>query len=171
MATNWLNPDGLYQKFGTNEGTETKAGQFPYTSGGANQVVEADILLTDLALTPTVLSDGIRVPMGARIEKVEIIVVTAATGAGAVLNVGLIKDDRTTELDYDGFVAALAVTSLTPAGFTVILYEATTGNGALIGTSISLAQGPGLLTADYDTAAFTAGRIKVRIFFNNMVPV
>lgn len=160
----WYNSDGLYIKFGTDEATVGKAGE--YETDGPQRMVELTIsALTSLGTAAAIQDDHVVIPKNARIEKVEVITTTAATSSGsAALNIGLARTDRTTELDYDGLVAALAKTAIDAAGETNVLTVGSTGAGALIGTTLSY---NGLLTADYDTAAFTAGAIKVRVYYSH----
>jgi len=159
----WNNNDGLYIRFGTDEGKTGRSGEFGSPLFGT-RVEEAIINLTDLnTSTNTVLDDNVRVPKNHRIEKVEIYVDVAATSGGsATLDIGLIKPDRTTEEDYDGIVAALALASLNAKGKVVRIDLGSAGAGALLSTE--LAPAGTLLTAKADTAVFTAGKIRVRIY-------
>lgn len=158
MVNSWTN-DGLTKFYGTSRTTPTTAGE--YRHDGPLHMIEVKIDLTALATGAAVLANTTELPAGMRIEEIEIVADTAATSSGsAVLNIGLIRQDRTTELDYDGFVAALAKTAYDAAGEKTVIRVGSTGAGALLGTTLAYA---GLLTADYDTAAFTAGTIYVRI--------
>ena len=80
----------------------------------------------------------------------------ATSGGAAALNVGLVRLDNTTPIDVDGLVAAAALTTLDTLG------EKTAGAGALVGTVLT---NPGKIVADYDTAAYTAGTVLVRVKF------
>jgi hypothetical protein len=158
----WYNSDGLYIKFGTEEGVEGKAGE--YVTTGPQRMVEVDITLTGLGTSAAIQDDHVVLPAGAFIEKVELINKVAATSGGsAVLNVGLQRTDRSTELDYDGFIAAGALSTYNAAGESVAYTEGSTGHGALIGTVLAH---DGYITADYDTDSFTAGSVSVRIFYS-----
>lgn len=157
----WTNADGLYIRFGREEATLGTAGE--YHNYGAQREVEVKIDLTGLALTSSILSDTVVIPSGAFIEEVAVLTTVAATGATAALNIGLVDQDRSTALDADGLVAALAVTAIDTAGETNVIRKGSTGAGALIGTTLTNA---GLLVADYDTAAFTAGEVVVRIRYS-----
>lgn len=161
----WTNSDGLIVKFHRELGTVTKAGEFGTVSDGDQHVTELSIsAMTALGTSAAVQDQHVVLPSGARIEKVEIITTTACTSGGsAVLNIGLQRLDRSTELDYDGLVAALALASFNAAGETYTMTAGVTGAGALVGTALANA---GVLTADYDTAAFTAGAIKVKIYWS-----
>lgn len=163
MPTNWTNNDGLYVRFGTNEATVGNAGQ--YSTMGPLQCVEVKFNATSLGTGSTILSDTVTIPSGSRIEKVEVYAQTACTSGGsAALNVGLIDQDRSTTFDADGLVAALALTALDAAHELTTLIVGGSGAGALIGTTLS---NTGLLVADYDTAAYTAGVIVVRVYYYN----
>lgn len=161
----WYNSDGLYVKFGTELGDPASAGE--YKTDGPLRFIEVEIpALTAIGAiaTPTILDDVTVVPAGAFIEKVEVVVDTAADSAAdnATLSVGLIRTDRTTELDYDGFVTAGAQATIDAIGDVVEYIQGGTAHGALIGTALGF---NGLLVAGYGTAAYTAGAIRVRVFY------
>lgn len=157
----WTNSDGLYIRYGTTEATVTTAGEYPTMPAGMH-VTELRIpALTALGTAAAIQANSTILPQGATIAEVVVIAETAATSGGsAVLNVGLVRLDRSTELDYDGLVAALALTAIDATGETTRLTKGSTGAGALVGTELANA---GILTADYDTAAFTAGEVVVRV--------
>lgn len=157
----WLNSDGLYVKFGTAEATAGAAGE-TNIAGDRREIVVTIDDLTVLTTTAggTILDDHVWVPKNARIEEVEVEVKTAATGATADLNVGLIRSDRSTELDFNGLVAAADVATLDAAGKRLNLITGSTAAGALIGTTLAY---NGLFCADWDTAAFTAGAVRIRV--------
>ena len=157
----WLNSDSLYVKFGTERATVANGGQ--YNVLGPSQTAEITLTLSTLGTATAIQNDVLTIPKNAFIRRVEVLPTTAAVGSGAVLNVGLIRTDRATTYDADGFIAALPTTSMDAAGETTILYEATTYNGALIGTNLTYA---GLIVADYDTAAFTDGVVKITIHYH-----
>ena len=158
----WVNNDGLVVLFDKEEATKAMAGEYP--GAGPTRIVEVKIpALTALAATPTLLDDFTSIPDNARIAKITVITDTAVTSGGsAVLNLGLRKLDRTTAIDEDGLIIALPIASFNAAGETVVLTAGVTYGGALLGTTITDA---GLLYADYDTAAFTDGAIRVFIEF------
>lgn len=158
----WNNDDGLYIKFGTDEATATIGGNT--VTADDYQMVSFDLDLTTLGATAAIVSDNIFIPANARVDKVEIITTTAADSSGdsGVLNIGTIRKDRTTEIDYDGLVAAMVQGNIDAAGETQEVVIGHTYVGADVGTTTAYA---GYITADYDTAAFTAGEVKVRIFY------
>ncbi len=161
----WYNADGLDVPFGPTEGTSGRAGEYRTNTGV--RLIEVAVNLIDVGSTDggTYLDHNVVVPKGALIEKVEVVTDVAVTGSGATLNLGLKRTDQTTELDYNGLgtAAALTTTAMATKG-TILTYILGTSNaGALVGTALS---NNGLLVADYDTAAFTAGRITVRIYYS-----
>lgn len=164
MATNWFNSDGLLVKFGTNEATAGKAGEYGELVGNIHII---ELRIPDLTVitdsTQTVLDENVFIPKNARIEYVEVINVTAATGTNAVLDLGLIRRDQSTELDYDGLLADAPRTDWDALGETKKYQVGVTGAGALVGTVLT---NSGYLVATYDTAAFTAGAIDIRIGFS-----
>lgn len=154
----YTNADGLYLQWGTEKTVPNVAGE--YKTYGRLRDIEIKLDLTTVGTNSTIISDTTFFPKGARIEEVEIFTQTAATGATAVLNLGLIRADRTTAYDADGFIAALALTAIDTAGEKTVLRVGSTGAGAFIGTTLA---NVGLLVADWDTAAFTAGVLIIRI--------
>lgn len=160
----WLNNDGLLVKFGTEKAVPEVAGE--YKTYGATRTVECVLDLTTLTASSAIIAgvDNARFPTGAQIESVEVVTEVAATGSGAVFNLGFIKNDRSTALDADGLIAALPLASVDAAGERTLLTVGASYAGALIGTSLTDV-GP-YLVADYDTAAFTAGKVRIRINFH-----
>lgn len=158
----WTNSDGLYIKFGLEEATVGTAGEHSVMIG-PEHITEAVITLTGLGTAAAIQDQHVTIPSGVRITKVKVINETAATSGGsAVLNVGLQRLDRSTELDYDGLLAAAPLADYNLAGETKEYIIGVTGVGALVGTTTA---NPGYITADYDTAAFTAGKVRVQIFW------
>jgi hypothetical protein len=159
----WLNSDGLYVKLGTSEATVAKGGETAIL-GDRREIVFSIPDMTALTTGSAILTgvDTFVIPKGARIEEVEVEVLTGCTGATATLNLGLIRTDRSTALDADGLVAVAAVATLDTAGKRLNLINGSTAAGALIGTTLA---NSGILVADWDTAAFTAGAIRVRVRF------
>jgi len=163
MTQAWNNSDGLYIKYGQDEATVGKAGEFS-TLGDERQIyVELD--LTTLGATDggTIVDDNVWIPAGAFIQKVKVVNRVASTGTGATLNLGLIKKDRSTEIDYNGLLAAAPRTDFDAIGETKEYSAGVSGAGALMGTATTYV---GYLTADYDTAAFTAGKVGITIYYS-----
>ena len=161
---NWLNSDSLYLKFGTDKATANKAGE--NVTVGALREIEVKIDLTALTQSETVQSDQVFFPIGARIQEVETIAITGAV-TGTAIDLGLIRTDRTTEIDYDGLLAAAPTANMNSAGerslyqVAVTIPTGLTGTGALVGTTTS---NVGYITCSRtDATAFTAGLIVVKI--------
>lgn len=154
----WTDNDGLHRKFGVDKTTGTKSGE--YVTTGALREVEVKLNLADLTQTETVVSDVTFIPAGARIAEVKVITTTAAA-TGTAIDVGLIRTDRTTELDYNGFLAAFPTASMSAAGETLVLTQGSSNVGALVGTTLA---NVGYITASMtDATAFTAGAIVITI--------
>lgn len=164
MVQSWMNSDGLYKKYGTDAATVNNCGE--YVTTGPQRMIEvtiSDLTALGSSAAPTIVSDQTFFPK-MRIEKVEIINTTAATSGGsATLSIGLIRTDRTTEIDYDGFVAQAALSTFNTAGETNSMTVGSTAAGALLGTTTT---NPGYIVAYYGTAVFTAGAVKVRIYYS-----
>ena len=155
----WTNNDGLRIKIGASEANITQGGEYNVT--GIHEL-EVRLNLASLGTASALVEPGVILPRGARIDSVETVVEAVATSGGAAaLNVGLVRLDNTTAIDVDGLVAAAALTTLDAVG------EKTAGAGALVGTVLT---NPGKIVADYDTAAYTAGTVLVRVKFYVPIP-
>lgn len=171
MAQNWLNKDNLFIQYGTDKTVSENAGEYAFD--GPNRVIETYLDLTTLSTSSaSIISNNLIFPATANmyIEKVELTVETAATGSTATLSVGLIQMDRSTVPSNYGhaFVNALAQTSLSAAGDLVTLTAGSTGAGGLIGSFPATATGPYYLTAEAGTAVFTAGAVRIRIYYHGV---
>ena len=136
----WLNSDGLYIKFGQEEGVSTKGGTYGDVEAGQH-VVEFTIDLTALTTSAeTILSDTTLIPKGYQLTKVELVNTVAATSGGsATLDVGFIRaSDRSTAVDADGAIAAAALSTFNTKGETVTYTVGSTGAGALIAATAAI---------------------------------
>lgn len=156
----WLNSDGLYQKYGTERATPSIGGENIVDGHMREIMVELD--LTTLTETETIIADNIFFPVGARIAEVKVVTHTAAA-TGAAIDLGLIRStDRSTEIDYDGFLAAFPTASMNVAGETTVLTDGVTYAGDLVGTTTATYVGH--LSASRTTStAFTAGVLYITI--------
>lgn len=162
----WLNNDGLLQWYFTDQAKPAKAGILEDGNSG-RQVLDMIVRLTDL---PTVASanvqiqeDTVVIPKGVQIEEVQIEVLKVTAGAGSTLSVGLVNSDRTTTIDDAGILSASTTTWHTGViGKTVVYRAGDTQAGTLVGT---VTTAKGLVTAKANTADFTAGVVRVRVFF------
>lgn len=164
----WYNNDGLYVKFGTEEGVAGTVGEYEWD--GPLRFLEVVIPdMTKLTATAAILSDVVQIPKNAVIREVKVFTNTPATSGGAAtLNIGLTKTDRTTAISDTAILAAQAITTIDAAGETNILTAGSTGAGTKVGTTIGVDNG--LITAKWATAAFTAGKVTVQIFFTVNAP-
>lgn len=185
---NWLNKDGLFIKYGTDQTITEYASEFAID--GSNRVVEMQINLAtvnngaSINATPTIISDNLIFPAPPAgqlvIEKVELFVETAATSGGSpTLSVGLIQMDRSTiPSNYNtAFINAEVLTNLAgnttiqyfnPNGGTAGIPAGSTRGGGLIGSQPANATGPYYLTATGTATAFTAGVVRVRIYYRGV---
>lgn len=160
----WYNSDGLYLEFGTTKPVNAPGGF--YRTVGELREIELSVALSGLTSTNVgtiVGGPNIKFPSLSRIQEIEVVTQTAATGSGALLNLGLVKEDQSTEIDGDGLLVALPMTSVSTAGQTLVIRTGNSFAGALLGTETSTANGPGYITADWDTAAFTGGVLRIRV--------
>ena len=150
----WLNDDGLFVKFGTDEAAVTRGGED--ATNGDTHVVHIDFDYSDLAATGTekIMADNVTIPNGAFIKAATLRVSTAFAGATATLSIGLIDQDRSTAIDADGIDATIAVTAIDAVG------DEVNCDGALVGTTLT---NTGLITMTEGTAAFTAGVAKLTV--------
>ena len=175
----WQNNDGLYVKFGVEEGQSNKGGT--YLVDGPLQITEFKFDYTDCVLASSILGSiagpsnaplagaaGILFPRGVRIEAVEVVAETAFTSSGtigsATLDIGLIRNDRSTAYDDDGFVAALAFSALDSVGERQYITKGGTGAGAFIGTTLANSGWIVLNNDQHASHPLTAGKGIVRIY-------
>ncbi|MGH7238621.1 MAG: hypothetical protein ACREHG_00995 [Candidatus Saccharimonadales bacterium] len=164
----WLNQDGLYLKYGTAKAIPATGGEYCETADGGNRVVEFLLDLTTLnTSTATIIEDNVFFPTGMFIEEVQLVVETAAAGSTATLSIGLMETDRATALSGTAFASAVTQSALGTAGDKIILNAGSTGAGTYIGSSTNPTQA-GYVTAEAGTAAFTAGKVRVRIKYHGL---
>lgn len=170
-TTKWLNNDGLLVALRAKDlAVPVKAGAFSFPTDGDKAVVKVTL---DLASLPTaasgnelIIDDGVTIPAGAFIHKVEVVVIeepTEASGTDANLDLGLVDQDRSTEIDFNGLLAAADVWHAgTDLGVITTYDTGTTEGGALLGTQIT---NTGLITASADTDDWTDGTVEIRIYY------
>lgn len=170
----WLNNDGLYIKFGTDDAKSVNQAGFVCTYGPyLSYILNLDLTL--LTETESIQNDVLVIPKDAMIVSVETLAVVAAA-TGAAIDVGLIANDRDTATDLngsvnaadpDGLLAAHPTTALSEAGEYNKFWTQTeipasvVGSGALLGSTLTV---PTLITASRTTStAFTAGKVVLKI--------
>lgn len=159
ITQSWMDNAGLFQVYGVDQATTENGGE--YTTSGKEREIEIKIDLTTLNQTEAVQYENIFMPVGVKITEIEIFVETAAA-TGVAIDLGFIRTDRTTEIDYDGLLAAFVTATMT-VGNKVVLRKGGTQAGAMVGSGVATTN-VGMITCSATTStAFTAGVIKVTI--------
>lgn len=160
----WINADGLKVYFGTDKARAQRGGEYSAKIGGRH-VVETTIDLTTLSTTnQTIVVDNVIIPNGAFIESVVVTATVAATSSSSgTIDIGLVDQDFSTEIDFNGLVAAMVKGSVDLIGEVNLLTAGVTYAGALVGTKIT---NSGYLVANLNTAAYQTGKIVVRITYS-----
>lgn len=158
----WTNADNLYVKFGTEKATPSKGGE--YNLLGPEHMIEVHIDLQNLTATEeTPVSDTIIFPAGVRPVRVRTIVTEVpVTGDAANWNLGFMETDRSTEIDFDGLVAAGDGEVGAAVGTITDYTQGSTEHGADLGELTTV---PSYIVAWADTGTFSAGMLRVQIFY------
>jgi hypothetical protein len=159
MVQAWKDNDGLYHKYGPDKATPKKAGE--YVTTGNFREVQLRIDLTALTEAETIVDDTVFIPAGMRIQEVVIDTITAATD-GTAIDLGLIKTDRSTQVDYDGILAAFPIASMNAAGERAIIVDNSTYDGAYVGAK-NVDFTSYITCSRTDSTSFGAGLINVII--------
>jgi len=164
----WNNSDHLLVLFGTDQARASRGGEYSRLADGQ----ECVSVIIDLAALPTaasgneqIVADNVFIPNGAFITKVRVTVLEEPVTSGSPnLDLGLVDQDRSTEIDFNGLLAATDTweTGGTDLGTVVEYTKGSTEVGALVGTQIT---NTGLISASPDTTDWTDGTIKVDIEF------
>lgn len=160
----WMDNTGLYQKYGLEQVVPQVAGEYRFD--GPQRLMEIKLDLTTLTNTAAVISgtDSVNFPANFIIDKVEVFAETLAAGATATLSVGLQRTDRTTAIDYNGILNAAPLANMDTTGETTVYSNGVAGAGNFVGKTVGA--NPGYLTANWNTAAFTAGVVIIRIYYH-----
>lgn len=171
----WTNNDGLNVKFYREQGAQSLGGS--YRTAGALQETELKFRKTDITSSLAVLgrasgSQGVYLPKGAYIERVDLVAEEAVTssGNGSTLTLGLLKASDETTYDADGLVNAIdwdngtAGTGLGTLGNRLTIVKGSTGAGSAIGVVLTEAV---LIGVNYGTEAPTNGKVAVRVYWYN----
>lgn len=152
--------NNLHRKYGNTASVSHIGGEYRTTNG--LHVMEFALDLTTVGTSATIIDDVSIFPKNMRIQEVEVVCHTAAdsTSDTATLNLGFIALDRSTEVDFDGLLATYDQSRMDAAGEKNTVILAGTDAGAKIGASLT---SPAYVCADWDTEAFTAGVVIIRI--------
>ena len=175
----WVNGDGLYVKFGVEEGKSAVGGEV--APAADLYTLEFVIDYTEVGSATAAIIDGgsargpygIVIPEGVRLKEMEVLTITAPTSSGTVasstLVIGTNLTDRTTAQDVDLLSTSSFVigTVLESVGEAVTLAPGVTGAGVGYGTTTTAA---GVIVAANSAHAshpYTAGRwlCKLRYFY------
>jgi len=158
----WYNSDGILVKYGTEESVPAKAGHYVLT--GPSRMLEIKTgPLEDYVDANAIVDDYSVLPEGALIEKIVVITTEAATGPSAVLDLGLVDLDRSSNPDDDALIVAAPVADFAAIGNTVTYTQGSDEHGASVGTVLT---GAKLITLGNDTANFTAGELTIQIYYS-----
>ena len=150
---------GLRQKFGVEQTVTSTAGE--YRTNGKEREIEFTLNLVNLTEVENIVDENVFFPAGVKITEVEILV-EAAAATGVAIDVGLVRTDATTEIDYDGILAAFVTATMT-VGNKVVLRKGGTQAGAMVGSGVATTN-VGYFTASRTTAtAFTTGLVKITV--------
>lgn len=175
----WMNSDGLYVKFGTEEGAAALGGEVSTTE---RHMIEFVINYTEVLSATAAIIDGgsgtgargVIIPKGARLEGMEVVVETAFTSSGTIGSSTLVMgtkkaSDRSTELDHDGLTTTSFVAGVLDAvGERTYVTVGVTGAGDDWGTT--LAEDGVLVAANSAHAShpYTAGKARIRLYYRNI---
>lgn len=175
----WMNNDGLYVRFGTEEADLALGGEIE-NSDLLELIFKIDYREA-LTATPTILGTalqpgayGVVVPEGVRIEEMEVVVETPFTSSGTIgsstLVIGTKKDsDRSTELDHDGLTTSSFVASvLDAAGEKTIVKPGVTGAGDDYGATTAESGVIVVSNSAHASHPYTAGVALVRLKYRKV---
>lgn len=156
----YINSDGLLVKHGTEIGESGFGGE--YRTDGPERMTEFHIDLQNLTATEEYILEDI-LPKNVRPIRVRTIVTEVpVTGDAANWNLGTVELDRTTEIDFDGLVAAGDGEVGAAVGTITDYTQGSTEHGADLGELTTV---PGYFVAWADTGTFSAGMLRVQVFY------
>ncbi len=158
MVQAWMDNGGLYQKYGIDQATPKVGGE--YKTFGQLREIELKLTLSSLTQAETIVDDTVFFPAGVIIQEV-IVETNAVAATGVAIDLGLTRTDRTTEIDYDGILAAFPLANMDTLGEQTTLNKGSSFAGALIGATTA---NVGQISCSATTSAvFTTGVIIVKI--------
>ncbi len=163
----YMDSDGRYRKYGTEQATATTGGDF--SMPGPNRICEVDVNIASLTTTAAIIADTTFIPAGVFIDKVDLIATTAVATITS-LSVGLMKFDRSTAVADNALADAVVKADLDTAGETKTLTGPSASGGA--GTKVGTTTGsdPAYITAKIAGSAGT-GVVRIRIHYHGVPPI
>lgn len=164
----WHNNDGMMVWFGTGRATPSRGGEYSMLANGEH-VISGMLDLATLPLASSgdeqIIWENVWLPDDVFILRVTVTVIEEPTTVGSPnLDFGLCSKDRTTEVDFNGLIAAGDAWETGTDLGTIFTYDTTTTeSGVLLGTQFT--SGPAYFTASSDTADWTDGTIKLDVYF------
>lgn len=157
----YMDNTGTYVKIGTETAVPLTGGE--YRTYGELREIELTLTLSQATAigSPFIINDQVFMPKGVIIQEVEWYCTTVGAGSSSTLDLGFVATDRTTEIDFNGLLAAVAVATLT-AGTKTVVVKGGTGAGAMLGSATPTTT-VGYFCMNYNTAVFTGGVLKVRV--------
>lgn len=158
----FINKDGVLVRVGLD--AAKKAPVSSVKVFGDQRVIDVDISAANLpAFGSTVTASRyVKIPANSLVEKVELSVEVAFTGASATLSVGCIDAEGDTPTsDVDAFLNAATTAELTSLGLQSGTSSPLDGSG--VGVKYTK---PQYITWTVGTADFTAGKGKLRIWYS-----
>ena len=161
----WSNSDGLVVGFGTHSDDDDVPAVV--SGGGGMRYVQTVIYGVNIPDTASA-TNGIAypqahvIPRGSIIHRATLQVVIAFTGSSSLLDIGLWSRGNTTEVvdDADGLWDGGTIAEMTTVGETNVLDGALLplADGVTTGVVGLVSNSDVILTAEWETAAFTAGK-------------
>lgn len=160
VGGNWLNPDGLYQQYGTSKAVPTTSGD--YLSYGDTREIEFTVIPANLTSTAAIVANTTFFPSNVFIESVTTDVDVTCAG-GTSLSIGTMRTDRTTSVSDTTFLSAAPIADHTTAGQKKEYTVGVTGVGTGVGSVTSFTDNGVYITAKVAGTYTGAGAVKVRI--------
>ena len=167
--TVWTNNDGLRVGFGIHSEDNDVAAAVASANGIVTVTAEYDLLgLSDTFAATNVKPQDHRIPRGSVVKSCMIhTLVTPTSGGAATLDLGLWGTDIATPVvdDADGLVADATIAELDIIGSAILCDGAYIVDSATAASTQyavgAVAEADCVLAPSYETAAFTAGKIRV----------
>lgn len=156
----YMDNSGLWIPTGLEQTVPAAGGEYR-TYGEMREIeVTLNVATAGAIGSPVVIDNNIAFPVGMIIAEVDIFC-TVAGATGSTLDIGLVARDRVTEYDFNGIVAAFPLASMAVGTQTTIV-KGSSFVGALITAGVPVTT-QSYLCMNFNTTAFTAGVIRVRI--------